>query len=64
MNKPMKLSIHKKGKKDKFSNMLDSVVVEHGHVLVWQPRDDERYMHAFSFTKHDSNKYYPSVMRL
>jgi hypothetical protein len=54
----------KKSKKENFSNMLDSVVVEHDHQLVWQQRDGKQYMHAFSFAKQDLKKDSPSVVRI
>jgi hypothetical protein len=33
----------------------------HGQVLIWQARDDERYMHALHFEKEDLKKKSDSV---
>jgi hypothetical protein len=36
--------------------MISDILVTHGQVLIWQARDDERYMHALGFEKEDLKK--------
>jgi hypothetical protein len=33
--------------------MVSVILLSHGQVLIWQERDDERYMHALRFEKDD-----------
>jgi hypothetical protein len=37
-------------------NMISDILMTHGQVLIWQARDDERYMHALRFEKEDLKK--------
>jgi hypothetical protein len=32
-----------------YNNMISDILMTHGQVLIWQARDDERYMHALRF---------------
>jgi hypothetical protein len=36
--------------------MVSAIIMSHGQVLIWQARDDERYMHALRFEKDDLKK--------
>jgi hypothetical protein len=36
-----------------YKNMISDILMTHGQVLIWQARDDERYMHALRFEKKD-----------
>jgi hypothetical protein len=36
-----------------YNNMISDILLTHGQVLIWQARDDERYMHALRFEKED-----------
>jgi hypothetical protein len=36
--------------------MISDILMSHGQVLIWQARDDERYMHALRFEKEDLKK--------
>jgi hypothetical protein len=33
--------------------MVSAILMSHGQVLIWQTRDDERYMHTLHFGKDD-----------
>jgi hypothetical protein len=39
-----------------YKNMISDILMTHGQVLIWQARDDERYMHALRFEKEDLKK--------
>jgi hypothetical protein len=39
-----------------YKNMISAIIMSHGKVLVWQARDDERYMQALRFEKEDLKK--------
>jgi anaerobic selenocysteine-containing dehydrogenase len=39
-----------------YKNMISDIIMSHGQVLIWQERDDERYMHALRFEKEDLKK--------
>jgi hypothetical protein len=39
-----------------YKNMISDIIMTHGQVLIWQERDDERYMHAVRFEKEDLKK--------
>jgi hypothetical protein len=39
-----------------YKNTSSDIIVTHGQVLIWQARDDERYMHALRFEKEDLKK--------
>jgi hypothetical protein len=41
--------------------MVSAILISHGQVLIWQARDDERYMHALRFEKDDVRKTADSV---
>jgi hypothetical protein len=36
-----------------YKELVSAIIMSHGKVLIWQARDDERYMHALSFEKDD-----------
>jgi hypothetical protein len=36
--------------------MVSVILMSHGQVLIWQARDDEKYMHALRFEKDDVKK--------
>jgi hypothetical protein len=36
--------------------MISDILMTHVQVLIWQARDDERYMHALRFEKEDLKK--------
>jgi hypothetical protein len=38
--------------------MVSAILMSHGQVLIWQARDDERYMHALLFEKDDLKNTY------
>jgi hypothetical protein len=64
MKKTNEAKYLKKSSKQKFTQKLDSVVVEHGQVRIWQPRDDEGKIHVFHFAKEDVKNDSPSVMQI
>jgi hypothetical protein len=37
-------------------DMVSAIIMSHVQVLIWQARDDERYMHALRFEKDDLKK--------
>jgi hypothetical protein len=39
-----------------YKNMISDILMTHGQVLIWQARDDERYMHALRFEKKNRKK--------
>jgi hypothetical protein len=39
-----------------YKYMVGAIIMSHGQVLIWQARDDERYMHALRFEKGDMKK--------
>jgi hypothetical protein len=39
-----------------YKDMVSAIIMSHGQVLIWQARDDERYMHALRFEKDDLKK--------
>jgi hypothetical protein len=39
-----------------YKDMVRAILMSHGQVLIWQARDDERYMHALRFEKDDLKK--------
>jgi hypothetical protein len=39
-----------------YKNMMIDIIMSYGQVLIWQERDDERYMHALRFEKEDLKK--------
>jgi hypothetical protein len=39
-----------------YKNMISDIIMSHGQVLIWQARDDERYMHALHFEEEDLKK--------
>jgi hypothetical protein len=47
-----------------YKNMISDIIMSHGQVLIWQARDDERYMHALRFEKEDLKKKLDSVFRV
>jgi hypothetical protein len=47
-----------------YKNMISDMIMSHGQVLIWQARDDERYMHAMRFEKEDLKKKSDSVFRV
>jgi aspartyl-tRNA synthetase len=47
-----------------YKNMISDILMTHGQVLIWQARDDERYMHALRFEKEDLKKKSDSVFRV
>jgi aspartyl-tRNA synthetase len=47
-----------------YKNMISDIIMTHGQVLIWQARDDERYMHALRFEKQDLKKNADSVFRV
>jgi hypothetical protein len=36
-----------------YKSMISAILMSHGQVLIWQARDDERYMRALRFEKED-----------
>jgi hypothetical protein len=42
--------------------MVSVILMSHGQVLIWQARDDERYMHALRFEKDVLKKNVDSVL--
>jgi hypothetical protein len=47
-----------------YNNMISTILMYHGQVLIWQARDDERYMHALRFEKEDLKEISDSVFRV
>jgi hypothetical protein len=47
-----------------YKDMVSAIPMSHGQVLIWQERDDERYMHALRFEKDDLKKNADSVFRV
>jgi hypothetical protein len=39
-----------------YKDMVSAILISHGQVLIWQVRDDERYIHALRFEKDDLKK--------
>jgi hypothetical protein len=39
-----------------YKDMVSVIIMSHGQVLIWQARDDERYMHTLRFEKDDLKK--------
>jgi hypothetical protein len=39
-----------------YKDMVSAIIMSHGQILIWQARDDERYMHALRFDKGDLGK--------
>jgi hypothetical protein len=40
-----------------YKNIISDILITHGQVLIWQARNDERYMHALRFEKEDLKKF-------
>jgi hypothetical protein len=36
-----------------YKDMVSAIIMSHGQVLIWQVRDDERFMHMLRFEKDD-----------
>jgi hypothetical protein len=47
-----------------FKDMASAILMSHGQILIWQARDDERYMHALRFYKEDLKKNVDCVFRV
>jgi hypothetical protein len=47
-----------------YKNLVSTVPLSHGEVLICQPRDDERYMNALRLKKEDTAKRAESVLRM
>jgi hypothetical protein len=47
-----------------YKNMIRDIIMYHGQVLIWQARDDERYMHALRFEKEDLKKIGQCIPRV
>jgi hypothetical protein len=45
-----------------YKDMVSAITISHGQVLIWQARDDERYMHALRFEKYGLKKNADSVL--
>jgi hypothetical protein len=39
-----------------YQKMVSAILMWHGQLLIWQARDDERYMHVLNFEKDDVKK--------
>jgi hypothetical protein len=44
-----------------YKDMVSAIIMSHGQVLIWQARDDERYMHDLHFEKDDLKRNADSV---
>jgi hypothetical protein len=44
-----------------YKQLLSTVTLSHGQVLIWKDRDDERYIHLFRLKKGDMAKKADSV---
>jgi hypothetical protein len=39
-----------------YQQLVSAIILSHGQLLIWQARDDERYIHVLHFEKDDVKK--------
>jgi hypothetical protein len=47
-----------------YKKLMSTVPLSHGQVLIWQARDDERYMYVLHFKKEDMTQTADSILRM
>jgi hypothetical protein len=50
------VTLSKNSVTQKYTTVVSAIVLSHGELLIWQPRNDKRYMHVLCFKKEDTAK--------